>query len=66
MDITSDRALPGCKPVPVLLDAPMLRPSDIGDDVTQHFSFRNLVGFEPWPALCAEGANLREANEQNK
>ena len=30
MDITSDRALPGCKPVPMLLAAPMFRPSDIG------------------------------------
>jgi hypothetical protein len=56
MDITSDRALPGCKPVPMLLAAPMFRSSDIGDDATQHFSFRNPGGFEPGSALCTEGA----------
>ena len=54
MNITPDRALPGCKPVPMLLAAPMFRPSDIGDDATQHF--RNPGGFEPGSALCTEEA----------
>ena len=56
MGITSVRALPGCRPVPMLLAALMFRLGDIGDDATQHFLFRNLVGSEPWLALYTEGA----------